>query len=123
MPLSADEVRENRLRTMLRRTGLSRRGLSAAMGRDPGYVASLLDPQRPARARPTPDDLVRASDATGIPLVEWLAELWGIELDELSGRIRRASTSDARDRDRRTLAEFESFLRSRPGTEEGAERR
>jgi hypothetical protein len=44
-----------------------RRALSQAMGRDQGYLAALLDPTRPSRARPTPVDLLAASDATGIP--------------------------------------------------------
>src|SRR3990172_7708882 len=73
-----DAFRAN-LRAVLARSGLSMRGLSAALGRDPGYVAALLDPSRPSRARPTPADLLRASDATGIPLVELLHGLWGID--------------------------------------------
>ncbi len=76
--LSDDDFRI-RLRTMLDRSGRSMRGLSAALGRDPGYVAALLDPARPPRARPTPADLVAASEATGIPLVTWLDELWAID--------------------------------------------
>ena len=69
-----DEFRTS-LRVVLARSGLSMRALSAAMGRDAGYVAALLDPSRPSRARPTPTDLLRASDATGIPFVELLATL------------------------------------------------
>ena len=61
-----------RLRDVLARSELSMRALSAALGRDPWYVAALLDPSRPSRARPTPADLLRASDATGIPFVELL---------------------------------------------------
>jgi hypothetical protein len=57
------------------------------MGRDPGYVAALLDPSRPSRARPTPADLARASDATGIPLVELLESLWGIEPARLAREL------------------------------------
>jgi transcriptional regulator with XRE-family HTH domain len=76
--LTDDEFRA-KLRDVLARSGLSMRALSAALGRDPGYVAALLDPSRPSRARPTPADLVRASDATGIPFVELLESLWGIE--------------------------------------------
>lgn len=86
--LSDDEFR-TRLRAMLTRSGRSMRGLSAAFGRDPGYVAALLDPTRRPRARPTPTDLVAASDATGIPLVDWLSELWKIDparlAEELTG--------------------------------------
>jgi hypothetical protein len=72
---------------LLARTGLSQRGLSAAFGRDPGYVQALLDPTRPSRARPTPDDLVRAADATGTTLVELLEKLWGIEPGRLAGDV------------------------------------
>jgi transcriptional regulator with XRE-family HTH domain len=81
--LTDDEFRA-RLRAVLGRSGLSMRALSAAFGRDPGYVAALLDPSRPSRTRPTPADLVRASDATGIPFIELLAELWGIEPSRLA---------------------------------------
>src|SRR4029078_1081260 len=49
----------SRLQGLLARSGLSRRALSAAMGRDPGYVAALLDPGRPSRSRPTPENLLR----------------------------------------------------------------
>lgn len=81
--LTVDEFRA-RLRGVLARSGLSMRALSAALGRDPGYVAALLDPSRPSRARPTPADLVRASDATGIPFVGLLEALWGIEPSRLA---------------------------------------
>jgi hypothetical protein len=63
------------------------RALSAALGRDPGYVAALLDPSRPSRARPTPADLIRARDATGLALVELLESLWGIERARLAGEL------------------------------------
>ncbi|HEY8870648.1 MAG TPA: helix-turn-helix transcriptional regulator, partial [Candidatus Limnocylindrales bacterium] len=77
MSRSTEEAREA-IRAVLQRTGLSMRALSAAMGRDPGYIAAYLDPTRPSRTRPTPDDLVAASDATGISLVELLEGVWGI---------------------------------------------
>src|SRR5579859_5329643 len=84
-----DEEFRTRIREVLQRSGRSMRGLSAAMGRDPGYIAALLDPTRPSRARPTPADLLRASDASGIPFVELLETLWGIDparlADELGG--------------------------------------
>ena len=57
------------------------------MGRDADYVAAFLDPRRPTRARPTPDDLVAASDATGIPLVELLDAVWGIPPDQLADQL------------------------------------
>lgn len=86
-----------RLTGLLERAGLSQRGLSTAFGRDPGYVQALLDPTRPSRARPTPDDLLRAADATGTPLVELLEELWGIDPHRLAvelGRFGIGSSSE-----------------------------
>ena len=88
MPPNDDEFRAA-LRDILTRSGISMRGLSAAMGRDPGYVAALLDPSRPSRARPTPADLLRASDVTGIAFVELLESLWGIPLSRLAGELAR----------------------------------
>jgi transcriptional regulator with XRE-family HTH domain len=84
--LTDDEFRV-RLRDVLGRSGLSMRALSAALGRDPGYVAALLDPSRPSRARPTPADLLRASDVTEIPFVELLEVLWGIEPARLADEL------------------------------------
>jgi hypothetical protein len=51
VPPHDDEFR-GALRDVLERSGLSMRALSAAMGRDPGYVASLLDPSRPTWSSP-----------------------------------------------------------------------
>jgi transcriptional regulator with XRE-family HTH domain len=84
--LTDDEFRA-KLRDVLARSGLSMRALSATLGRDPGYVAALLDPSRPSRARPTPADLLRVSDATGIPFVELLESLWGIEPQRLADEL------------------------------------
>jgi hypothetical protein len=97
------------------------RALSAALGRDPGYVAALLDPSRPSRARPTPADLLRASDATGIPFVELLEALWGIEparLTEELGRLRLGASTDPRlaqlsDVERAEVSDFVDFLAAR----------
>ena len=86
VPPADDEFRA-RLRDVLTRSGLSMRALSAALGRDPGYVAALLDPSRPSRARPTPADLLRASEATGIGFVELLEALWGIEPQRLADEL------------------------------------
>jgi hypothetical protein len=83
-----DEEFRTALREVLARSGLSMRALSAAMGRDTGYVASLLDPSRPSRARPTPADLLAASDTTGIAFVELLGSLWGIDSGRLAGELR-----------------------------------
>jgi transcriptional regulator with XRE-family HTH domain len=110
-----------RLRDVLARSGLSMRALSAALGRDPGYVAALLDPSRPSRARPTPADLLRASDATGIGFVELLEALWGIEAlrlaDEL-GRLGLGGSADTRlaglsDAERAEVSDFVAFLVAR----------
>ena len=116
-----DETFQSGLRTVLARSGRSRRSLSAAMGRDPGYVAALLDPTRPPRARPTPDDMLRASDATGVPFVELLDLLWGIPgsrvaaelglvVDDATDPTVTASLSTA---DRATVAAFAAFLAAR----------
>lgn len=88
-----DEEFRTRLRGLLARSGMSMRQLSAAMGRDPGYVAAALDPERPSRARPTPADLVAASDATGIPLVEWLSELWAVDPARLAFELQEMGIS------------------------------
>jgi transcriptional regulator with XRE-family HTH domain len=120
MPPDDDEFRAA-VRNVLERSGLSMRALSAAMGRDSGYIAALLDPTRPSRARPTPADLLRASDATGISFVELLEALWGIEpsrlADELGhlGVVRsgEASLDRLTDAQRREVGDFADFLASR----------
>jgi hypothetical protein len=63
------------------------RALSRAMRRDPGYAAALLDAARPSRARPTPQDLLAASDATGIPVAELFELLWGIPRSRLAAEL------------------------------------
>jgi hypothetical protein len=126
--LSDDEFRL-RLRAVLARSGRSMRGLSSAMGRDPGYIAALLDPTRPSRARPTPADLLGASDGTGIPLVTLLERLWQIPAarlaDELSG-LGLTGPGDLGGRglsetERTSLADYVAFLaaRHRPGPRAG----
>lgn len=87
-----DETFRARLRSVLDQSGLSARRLSLAMGRDVGYVAALLDPTRPSRARPTPDDLLRLSDASGIPFVELLEQLWGIDRRRIAAEVRRPNS-------------------------------
>jgi len=109
------------LRAILARSGLSMRALSAAMGRDPGYVAALLDPSRPSRARPTPADLLAASDATGIAFVELLESLWGIKVARLAGELGRLGTVGSTDgaferlteAERTSVAAYVSFLAAR----------
>ena len=117
MPRGDDEFRA-RMREVLARSGRSMRGLSAALGRDPGYIAALLDPTRPSRARPTPADLLRASDATGISFVELLEVLWGIDRARLAeeltalGALRSADRRLERlsDAERATVADFIAFV-------------
>jgi hypothetical protein len=82
-----DAAFRTQLRAVVNRSGLSLRQLSRAMDRDPGYVAALLDPSRPSRARPTPEDLLRLSDATGIAFVELIELLWGIDRARLSNEL------------------------------------
>ncbi len=86
MSRSTEEARGG-IRAILERSGLSMRALSVAMGRDPGYVAAYLDATRPSRARPTPDDLAAASEATGISLVELLEAVWGIPRGRLAEEL------------------------------------
>jgi hypothetical protein len=81
------------LRDILETTGMSNRQLSLAMGRDAGYVSALLDPSRPSRALPTPADLERLSDVTGIALVSLLERLWGIPSSRLGEELSRAELS------------------------------
>lgn len=115
MPPNDEEFRAA-LRDVLVRSGLSMRALSAALGRDPGYVAALLDPSRPSRARPTPVDLLSASDATGITFVELLESLWGIERARLAGELgsmAQGSLERLTDAERTSVADFVSFLSAR----------
>jgi hypothetical protein len=91
------------------------------MGRDTGYIAAILDPSRPSRARPTPADLLAASDATGITFVELLESLWGIGSTRLAdeiGRLGVGGTGEGAfyrlgDSGRRQVADFARFLASR----------
>jgi transcriptional regulator with XRE-family HTH domain len=120
MPRDDEEFRA-RVRDILERSGLSMRALSAAMGRDTGYVAALLDPTRPSRARPTPADLLRTSDATGIAFVELLESLWGIPYTRLAGELAGLGVGrslDSRlgvlsDTERASVADYIGFLTAR----------
>jgi hypothetical protein len=121
MVMLDDATFRARLATLLSRIGISQRGLSAAFGRDPGYVQALLDPTRPSRARPTPDDLARAADATGMTFVELLEALWGIVPDRLADELAalgvgsstgwRLDTLTAAER--REVADYVAFLATR----------
>ena len=116
-----DAMFRAQLADLLVRTGLSQRGLSAAFGRDPGYVQALLDPTRPSRARPTPADLLHAADATGLTLLELLEQLWGIEPGRLAAEAARlgvgSSLGQRMERlsvqQRREVADYIEFLASR----------
>ena len=96
------------------------RALSSAMGRDPGYVAALLDPARPSRARPTPNDLLALSDATGMPLLELFEPLWGIPVSRLAAEVDALGVvptgldaGPLDDEVRRQVADFAAFLHQR----------
>ena len=122
MMLSDEDFRDA-LRDVLARSGRSMRGLSAAMGRDPGYVAALLDPDRPSRARPTPADLLAASDATGLRFVELLEQLWEIDPGRIAqelgglgvGGPLAASLGVLTDDERASVVDFAAFLAARHG--------
>ena len=117
MALTDDEFRQA-LASILRRSRLSKRGMSRAMGRDAGYVGALLDPTRPSRARPTPEDMLLASDVTGIPFVQFLEALWGIPESRVVRDLaaRRSVTAIAAiaaglsTAERAELADFAAFL-------------
>jgi hypothetical protein len=72
-------------------------------------------------ARPAPADLLRASDATGIPFVELVEALWGIDqtrlVDEL-GRLGLGGSADIRlaglsEAERAEVRDFVDFLAAR----------
>ena len=116
-----DEAFRTRLQGLLERSGRSQRALSAAFGRDPTYVQALLDPTRPSRARPTPADLVHASDATGIAFVERLELLWDIPPERLAAELAALGVDAASDAvlagldtaERRSVADYVAFLAGR----------
>jgi transcriptional regulator with XRE-family HTH domain len=116
-----DDVFRARLREVLEGSGLSMRQLSGAFGRDPGYVQALLDLTRPSRARPTPSDMLRASDSTGIPFVELLELLWEIPSSRLAEELARlgvgvlseGSLAILSDAERASVADYVAFLAAR----------
>jgi hypothetical protein len=119
MARSIDEARAA-IRGVLARSGYSMRSLSAAMGRDPDFIAAFLDPRRPARARPTPVDLMAAADATGISLVELLDGVWGIpparladELGASGGGSLAETLAHLSPAQRREVIDFARFLAAR----------
>jgi transcriptional regulator with XRE-family HTH domain len=121
MARSIEEARAA-IRDVLSRSGLSMRALSAVMGRDADYVAAFLDPRRATRARPTPEDLLAASDATGIPIVELLDAVWGIPPARLAGELGtsdRGPLAEALARlspaERGEVTDFARFLSDRHG--------
>ena len=80
---------------ILETAGMSNRQLSQAMGRDAGYVSALLDSSRPSRARPTPTDLERLSDVSGIALISLLERIWGISTSRLAEEVSRGELSES----------------------------
>jgi transcriptional regulator with XRE-family HTH domain len=117
-----DEAR-GAVRELLATSGLSMRALSAAMGRDADYVAAFLDPRRPTRARPTPEDLAKAADAAGTSLVDLLDGVWGISRERIARELRgkRQLAGDdlpagLTDAERAQVLDYARFLISeRPG--------
>ena len=78
--------------------------------------ATDLDPSRPSRARPTPADFVRASDATGLAFLELLESLWGIERARIAGELGGmvgASLDRLTDAERASVADYVAFLSAR----------
>ncbi|MCH8893901.1 MAG: hypothetical protein IIB32_10405 [Chloroflexi bacterium] len=94
MQPSIDQVR-GELERILETTGMSNRQLILALRRSAGYVSALLDPSRPSRARPSPTDLERLSDATGISLVSLLERIWGISTSRLVEEVSRGELSES----------------------------
>ena len=108
---------------------MSQRQLSLSLGRDPGYVSALLDAKRHPRAVPTPADLQRLSDETGIALVELLEGFWGVEPHRLADDLGQLSVRFSED-DRLSrltgdelseVLDFAGYLISRRRTEPEAE--
>ena len=119
--MPVDEEFRERLRALLARTGLSQRQASLAFARDIGYVQSLLDITRPGRAQPTPADLIAFSDATAIPFVELLEQLWDVPPERLARELvdlGQASVygdalADLSAAERQSVADYLAFLRAR----------
>lgn len=108
------------IRSVLARSGLSMRALSAAMGRDVDFIAAFLDPRRATRARPTPEDLMAASEATTIPFVELLDAIWGVppvrlaqELGGSDGGPLAAAMARLSTAERSEVIDFALFLAAR----------
>lgn len=119
------------MRQLLDSTGMSRRQLSLAMGRDAGYASAFLDEKRHPRAVPTPADLARLSDETDIPFVELLERFWGIPAQRLADDLSQLSVRFSEDErlsqltadDLREVLDFAGYLiarRGRGATEEGS---
>lgn len=117
----SDQAFRDALRAVLKRSHRSMRSLSRAMGRDEGYVGALLDPSRLSRARPTPDDLLAASDATGIPFVELLEMLWDVPQERLVTELGLRGTDPSLGvvlkalppAERASVADYAAFLAAR----------
>jgi transcriptional regulator with XRE-family HTH domain len=101
------QVREE-MTDILARTGMSMRQLSLSMGRDAGYVSALLEEDRHPRATPTPADLERLSDQTGIPLAHLLERFWGVSLLRLASDLSQLAIRVAEDERLSKLTDAES---------------
>jgi len=122
------------LRHLLVEEGVSMRSLSLAMGRDPSYIAQLLDPQasRP-RALPTPADLRLAAPVLGVPFAELLEQAWDVKRADLGKEVHAADRSvtwnhdvnDLSSAEREEVLNFISYVRSKRSAErqQGKERR
>jgi hypothetical protein len=130
----ADETRRSRndgnirhfrdyLRQRLKETGAPMRALSIAMGRDPSYVAQLLDPPSDrSRALPSPDELRLAAPLLKVPLVELLEHAYGISRAELEAELNTMAAhtgacadelSDLTTAEREEVLNFVAYVKSK----------
>jgi len=111
------------LRRQLKESGMSMRALSLAMGRDPSYVAQLLDPPpNRSRALPSPDELRLAAPLLGVPLVELLEQAYGITRVELEAELNTMAAhtgacadelSDLTTVEREEVLDFVAYVKSK----------
>ena len=117
----SDQAFAEAMRVVLKRSRRSMRSLSVAMGRDPGYLAALIDPGRRPRARPTPEDMLALSDTTGIAFVELLELLWDVPRDRLVAELGLRGTDPSLGAalkalppaERASVADYAAFLAAR----------
>lgn len=109
------------LRRKMHQARVSMRALSLALGRDPSYIAQLLDP-RQRRALPTPAELQLVASLLDAPFGELLELTWGVRIadlcaellaggphpDPLEGALAGLSAAEQAE-----IAEFAAFLKWR----------